>query len=241
VKQIPLTQGKYAIVDDEDFVILNQHKWNAVQYKGNKTWYAKRNQRVNGRQRTVLMHRQVMSAPPGLSVDHINHNGLDNRKSNLRICSHKENMFNRTPDNNTSSRFKGVYWCRNINKWRAYVSEDKKQRNAGNSKPHKTGGQIQSAILKYIRQHKYTDLGLPKHSVLAYKVEIANERGVPDVLCCVDSVFVGIEIKGSGDRITPIQAAQAKRIIEAGGECYVVKSLNDFKQRLQNIKRLRNE
>lgn len=108
--------------------------------------------------------------------------------------------------------------------------EDKMQGNAGNSRPHKTGQQIQSTILQYIRQHKYTELGLPKESVLAYKVELANERGVPDVLCCVDGVFVGIEIKGYGDRITAIQTAQAERIIKAGGECFVVKSLEEFKQ-----------
>lgn len=111
----------------------------------------------------------------------------------------------------------------------------------GNSRPHRTGQQIQSTILKYVRQHKYTELGLPKNSVLAYKVEIANERGVPDLLCCVQAKFVAVEIKGSGDRIIPIQTAQAKRIILAGGEWYVVKSLGDFKNRLQNIKRFKKE
>lgn len=127
MKQILLTQGKCAIVDDEDFNTLSQYQWNASQYKNSKTWYAKRNNRVNGHQVTILMHRQIMNAKQGLSVDHINHNGLDNQKHNLRLCSHKENMFNRTPDKNTSSCFKGVYWCKNISKWRSYITIDNKK------------------------------------------------------------------------------------------------------------------
>ncbi len=87
----------------------------------------------------------------------------------------------------------------------------------------KTGSQIQSAILDYVR-HKTNG------RILAYKVEIASERGVPDLLCCINGRFVGIEIKGASDSITPIQVAQAARIITAGGKCHVVKSLNDFKQ-----------
>jgi len=70
---------------------------------------------------------------------------------------------------------------------------------------------------------------------LAYKIEVANERGVPDLLCCVKGHFVGIEIKGRGDKITAIQVAQAERIITARGNSYVVKSLEDFKKRIGEV------
>lgn len=101
------------------------------------------------------------------------------------------------------------------------------------SKPYKTGSQIQSAILDYVR-HKCGK------NVLAYKVEIASERGVPDLLCCIDGTFVGIEIKGHGDQIKPIQTAQAARIITAGGECFVVRSLDEFKQILTRLGESKN-
>lgn len=106
--------------------------------------------------------------------------------------------------------------------------EDKKQGNAGNSRPHKTGSQIQSAILSYIKEHC-------KGFVVAYKVEIASERGVPDLLFCINGKFIGIEVKGTGDHLTAIQAAQAKRIYEAGGKAFVVKSLEDFKNIIKEI------
>jgi len=92
-----------------------------------------------------------------------------------------------------------------------------------NSKRHKTGQQIQSAILKYVRERC-------KGFIVAYKVEIANERGVPDLLLCVRGKFVAAEIKGHGDRVTPIQLAQMKRIENAGGKARVIDSLDDFKR-----------
>lgn len=78
---IPLGKDKYAIVDTEDYEQLNQHSWSVS--KGGKTWYAHRG---------LGMHREVMNAPANLVVHHKNHNGLDNRKQNLQICTHQENQ-----------------------------------------------------------------------------------------------------------------------------------------------------
>lgn len=66
------------------------------------------------------MHRDVVNAPPGVVVDHINHNTLDNRKENLRAISHQDNMLNRLPDKNSSSKYKGVQWYDRIGKFVAY-------------------------------------------------------------------------------------------------------------------------
>ncbi len=93
---------------------------------------------------------------------------------------------------------------------------------------HQTGAHIQSAILQYCKKHC-------KGTVVAYNIEVASERGVPDLLCCVNGRFVGIKVKGYGDIVKPIQVAQAARIIEAGGEAFVVKSLDEFKEVLKGL------
>ena len=84
-RRIPLTQGKYAIVDPEDFERLNKYKWYAV--KDSRTFYAYRNKRVGKKYISLGMHREILDPPGHLVVDHINHNGLDNRKANLRLAT----------------------------------------------------------------------------------------------------------------------------------------------------------
>jgi hypothetical protein len=93
-KQITLTKGQFAIVDDEDYDFINQWKWTAVKNK-NGNWYALRQVRVDKHSVYVYMHRQIMNTPSDLVVDHIDHNGLNNQKDNLRNCTQKENLRNR--------------------------------------------------------------------------------------------------------------------------------------------------
>jgi len=83
MKRIPLTQGKFAIVDDKDFESLSQHKWFALETK--YSWVAARKITVDGKQIKVYMHRVIMNAPRGTRVTHIKHNELDNRKENLKM------------------------------------------------------------------------------------------------------------------------------------------------------------
>jgi hypothetical protein len=93
--EIPLTQGKVALVDDEDFDFLNQWKWCA--HVKSHTSYAERcvwNSELK-KCRYLGMHRVIMNPIENMEVDHINHNGLDNRKCNLRIVTHRENIGNR--------------------------------------------------------------------------------------------------------------------------------------------------
>lgn len=93
MKEIPLTRGLFAIVDDEDFEEINKHKWFAQRYsKSSYLCYAARRESITFR--LILMHRQIMKTPKGMDCDHINHNTLDNQKSNLRNCTHKENLMN---------------------------------------------------------------------------------------------------------------------------------------------------
>lgn len=70
----------------------------------------------------VFLHRWIMNAPKGKVVDHINHNKLDNRRCNLRLCNRRQNMWNRKPNKNGTSKYKGVSWYKKSNKWRATIS-----------------------------------------------------------------------------------------------------------------------
>jgi len=131
-RRIPLTQGKFAIVDPEDYERLSKYKWQAA--KGNSTFYAERRV-ATGRGRKylhIVMHREVLKVPDGMFVDHINHNGLDNRKANLRPATYVENNRNRRKiKTNCCSRFKGVTWCKQRKKWQVFISFDGKQRRLG--------------------------------------------------------------------------------------------------------------
>lgn len=95
-KKIALTQGKVAIVDDEDFECLNKYKW-YTRKDSRHTFYAARNsERVNGKSHTIRMHWHIVGKPEKpLTVDHINKNGLDNQRDNLRIISTRDNQCNR--------------------------------------------------------------------------------------------------------------------------------------------------
>jgi hypothetical protein len=103
MKEIKLSRGKIALVDDEDFDYLNQWKWFAS--KGRNTYYAGRSSKIKNNR---WMHRLIMKTPENLQVDHIDHNGLNNQKSNLRNCTNTENLFNR--NKNFKSKYKGVHY-----------------------------------------------------------------------------------------------------------------------------------
>ena len=108
MKEISLTQGKVALVDDEDYEYLNQWKWCAL--KRRTTYYAARWVSDNGNGRAILMHRAIPCTPEDMQTDHIDRNGLNNQKSNLRICTHGQNMMNR--GSYGASKYKGVYFMR---------------------------------------------------------------------------------------------------------------------------------
>ncbi len=112
VRYIALTKRKYAIVDAEDYDRLARHKWMAFYTCGN--WYAVRSDHG----KCILMHRAIMKPPKDMVVDHINGNGLDNRKCNLRICTYGQNNVNRRPRGD-SSRYKCVYRDEQRNAWRS--------------------------------------------------------------------------------------------------------------------------
>lgn len=124
MKRIPLTQGQFALVDDADFDWLSQWKWHTVG-GGKHKHYASRTIYVNGgkgkRDKCVSMHRLIFDFPARLEVDHINGNGLDNQRINLRICTKEENRCNRQMQRKNLGKYKGVTWDKTHNKWRAMI------------------------------------------------------------------------------------------------------------------------
>ena len=120
MKEIPLTQGKVALVDDEDYERLNQFKWYAL--KRPNTWYAVRNILVENKRTSISMHREIMDASKGHEIDHINGDGLYNLKTNMRFCTCQQNQFNQTlarRDNKLG--IKGVCWHKKAKKFQAAI------------------------------------------------------------------------------------------------------------------------
>jgi len=96
MKLITLSQGKFAQVDDADYDWLNVWKWCASRFKN--TYYATRaSKRINGKQKTIYMHREILNTPKGKLTDHQDHNGLNCQRHNIRNATHSQNRINTTP------------------------------------------------------------------------------------------------------------------------------------------------
>lgn len=129
MKFIELTQGRKAVVDDEDFAWLSQ--WNWYYHKNRKHGYAERKEAG----RIVLMHREISRhhglLKPGMEVDHWNDCGLDNRKENLRVATQNDNAHNRGKHQNNSSGVPGVSWHKQHGKWHAKIMLNGKDKHLG--------------------------------------------------------------------------------------------------------------
>lgn len=133
MKHIPLSRGLSAIVDDDDWYRLAGYPWRALKDSRTGEYRAIRSlPRKDGKRPTSYMAREVLkSIPDGMEVDHINHNTLDNRKANLRIVSHAQNMQNRVKSRSMTSKFKGVYFHKVSGKWMARLSVNGQTRYLG--------------------------------------------------------------------------------------------------------------
>ena len=131
MKEIPLSQGKIAVVDDEDYPKLMKHKWCAARTGYGRSYYAVRGERVEGKTRTVLMHREILQAPLGTNIDHIDGDGLNNTKANLRFCTAAENGWNKGVNRQNTSGYKGVFFATRIGRWMAVIRVNGKRIELG--------------------------------------------------------------------------------------------------------------
>lgn len=123
---IKLNKEKNTIVDKNDFKTFGRLSWFF-----SDGGYAKRSVKKNGINIGISMHREIMDAPKGMKVDHINGNRLDNRKTNLRLCNNQQNVHNSKVNRVNKSGFKGVSWMKSRNKWRARIKIDMKEKHLG--------------------------------------------------------------------------------------------------------------
>lgn len=117
--ELILTQGKSTLVDECDVGEISKYSWYAL--KTRNDFYAVRYED----KRVIGLHRHILACPNGLSVDHINGDPLDNRRNNLRIVTHQQNMSNRKKRKIATSKYKGVHWLQG--KWRAEIQKNGKK------------------------------------------------------------------------------------------------------------------
>lgn len=151
MKRIKLTQGKFALVDNEDFEFLNQWNWHL-----SSEGYAARYQRLGFReyQTSLFMHRILNKTPKGTITDHINRNRLDNRKKNLKTSNKSKNAINSKVRVDNTSGHKGVTWVERRKRWMAQIDVNTKHIGLGYFKEIKDAIIARrQAALKYHKEY----------------------------------------------------------------------------------------
>lgn len=164
MRQVPLTKGKFAVVDDADYELVSRYKWTANQ--AGRRWYARTYAPgIDGRQRYTFMHRLILGFPMGAVSDHINGNSLDNRRSNLRVCSYAENSRAfRQPKAHKTSAFRGVSWEEKRQRWYVQIKVNYQKIHVGRFDDER------EAALAY-------DAAARKHFKIFAQPNFTNENG----------------------------------------------------------------
>lgn len=132
--EIALTQGLYAIVFERDYKSLSQFNWYAQKSHDGHTFYAMRsvkNPRPPPRQKAIIMHRVILNAPEGVQVDHIDHNGLNNCRDNIRLATSWQNKGNTKLTRANTSGYIGVTWHKRDRRWQAMIKINGKSEYLG--------------------------------------------------------------------------------------------------------------
>lgn len=125
--EVPLTKGYVTLIDDADAEVILRHKWQAKIL--GRTVYAMRTMRINGKPQPVPMHRLLLGQPPGMDIDHIDGDGLNNQRANLRQCTRLENGKNQRRRTTNSTGFKGVHF--GGGKFHVQIMVNRKQHHIG--------------------------------------------------------------------------------------------------------------
>ena len=157
VVEVPLSKGKTTLIDRDDFERVTKHKW----YLGSmgKGYAAHSVWQPGGKTKAIYLHRFILDAPPGMEVDHINGDPLDNTRKNLRLCTHKQNTYNqRVQTRVKASRFRGVRSSRG-KRWIAQIRVDGKQMYLGIFECEEDAARVyDEAAKKYFGEFAYLNL-----------------------------------------------------------------------------------
>jgi hypothetical protein len=134
MKEIPLTQGKVALVDDEDYEDLNRYKWCLLPAKYGHTEYAVR-------YKNISMHQQIMGFT-GKDYDHRDRDGLNNQRFNIRECTNSQNQMNTGKRPECSSKYKGVHWNAKRKRWMVSITKDRKNLRLGEFQNEDVAGYV---------------------------------------------------------------------------------------------------
>lgn len=124
--RIPLTQNQFALIDECDVPVVSAYRWHAWWNRCTQSFYAVRSHYDVGISRTVYMHRLIMNAAKGITVDHRDHNTLDNRRSNLRLATRSQQAFNTKIQARNTSGHRGVSFCKRTGMWMVRMTVDGK-------------------------------------------------------------------------------------------------------------------
>lgn len=124
---IPLTRGQIALIDKEDLDKIKNYGWYAIYKKNNNTFYAVTEIDSKG----IPMHRFILNDPEGVQIDHQDHNTLNNRKNNLRLCSPSQNSMNKKLQSNNTTGYKGVYLDKRTGRYRASIRINRRLKHLG--------------------------------------------------------------------------------------------------------------
>lgn len=140
-REVPLTKGKVALVDEGDYEKVAARKWQASYYNG--IWYARCSVYQFGAKYALFMHRVILDAPAGAEVDHKDGNGLNNRRSNLRLATSRNQKCNVGIRKDNTSGYKGV--TRSGGKWKAYIKHSGKVAHLGMASTPEAAARIYDA------------------------------------------------------------------------------------------------
>ena len=141
MKEIPLTRGKVALVDDEDFERVAAHKWCYM-----TVGYAARSVVEGKKRKLVYLHRFILQPAKGVHVDHADGDKLNNQRSNLRTCTHQQNMRNTKHYESNTSGHKGVAFDKWTGNWKAYINIDGKTIHLGRFPTAESAAEYRNAV-----------------------------------------------------------------------------------------------
>jgi frataxin-like iron-binding protein CyaY len=164
-RYIQLTKGQITKVDKEDYEWLIEYRWCAQPNR--KSYYAKRSTTVNKKLLMLLMHRLIWihhngAIPERYEIDHIDQDKLNNSLSNLRLVSHSQNMINKPKASGKSSKYLGVHFNKQKNKWRGQIAINSKQYHLGWFKTEIEAAKVRDEYAKNSGLYLDSNLNFPK-------------------------------------------------------------------------------